>query len=436
MTDQIDVYKIGKSPEELQRALIDLRSEYDTHIHDGVSSKTFQTVVADTVSTRTILIRKLSYADPTGGLWAGLIENIMVFNLGNATDFLKWNGSSLSISGNIGGGSITIGTNAWHVDSSGNMWWGSSATYTGATIKISNAGVANLSGLVVGTNVNIGTAAATADMTTIVGGIVTTSYLNAREVTVLGAVTAGSLNGVTMSIGSSNSIFKADSNGISLGNATFALAPFNVNMTGDVTVSSLRRKDFHWFTVFESMDGYSKTVDVGGAFSIGYNGVTSATGTTIYDLNTFEKYVLNNSYNQFTWDKRRSISFCLEPSNVTDKEEALGMGDVQLSDNRVNHVGFYFLNNAVYGSTGDSTTATLLDLSTTLSINTIYNFKINYIPGVGAEFFISGVSKGTMTTDLPSGDGNADILLGWYNQTNTTASNNTLLSYYDFWQAN
>ena len=37
-------------------------------------------------------------------------------------------------------GAITIGTNAWHVDSSGNMWWGTSTTYAGATIKISSAG--------------------------------------------------------------------------------------------------------------------------------------------------------------------------------------------------------------------------------------------------------------------------------------------------------
>lgn len=42
--------------------------------------------------------------------------------------------------GAISGSTIAIGTDAWHVDSSGNMWWGSSATYAGATIKISSVG--------------------------------------------------------------------------------------------------------------------------------------------------------------------------------------------------------------------------------------------------------------------------------------------------------
>ncbi len=60
----------------------------------------------------------------------------------------------------------------------------------------------------------------------------------------------GALSGGTISIGSGNSIFKADSNGIYLGNATFASAPFRVtpagvltatdaNITGAITATSL-----------------------------------------------------------------------------------------------------------------------------------------------------------------------------------------------------
>lgn len=46
--------------------------------------------------------------------------------------------------GDLVAGTIAIGTNGFHVDSSGNMWWGSSTTYAGATIKISSAGSVNL----------------------------------------------------------------------------------------------------------------------------------------------------------------------------------------------------------------------------------------------------------------------------------------------------
>ena len=48
----------------------------------------------------------------------------------------------------------------------------------------------------------------------------------------------GALSGGTISIGSSNSIFKADSNGIYLGNATFGSAPFRVTPAGALTSTS------------------------------------------------------------------------------------------------------------------------------------------------------------------------------------------------------
>ena len=55
----------------------------------------------------------------------------------------------------------------------------------------------------------------------------------------IGSITAGSMAGVTLSIGSDNNIFKATADGISLGNATFASAPFRVDMLGHVTASDL-----------------------------------------------------------------------------------------------------------------------------------------------------------------------------------------------------
>ena len=49
---------------------------------------------------------------------------------------------------------------------------------------------------------------------------------------------SGELSGGTISIGSSNAIFKADSNGIYLGNATFGSAPFRVTTAGALTATS------------------------------------------------------------------------------------------------------------------------------------------------------------------------------------------------------
>jgi len=57
--------------------------------------------------------------------------------------------------------------------------------------------------------------------------------------TFLGTLIAGSLFSGDIAIGAGNAIFKADSNGIYLGNATFASAPFRVSMAGAVTATSI-----------------------------------------------------------------------------------------------------------------------------------------------------------------------------------------------------
>ena len=54
----------------------------------------------------------------------------------------------------------------------------------------------------------------------------------------VGGTFSGELSGGTISIGSSNSIFKADSNGIYLGNSTFSSAPFRVTPQGSLVASN------------------------------------------------------------------------------------------------------------------------------------------------------------------------------------------------------
>lgn len=88
----------------------------------------------------------------TGGTGGLLFSKGLIFAksgtptivLDGETGDATFSGTLTAASGSLG--AITIGTNAWHVDSSGNMWWGNYANYASATIKISSAGVANFTG--------------------------------------------------------------------------------------------------------------------------------------------------------------------------------------------------------------------------------------------------------------------------------------------------
>lgn len=72
------------------------------------------------------------------------------FYIGNTSQYLNWTGSALVISGSISASSIdipdTVTTNSFHVDSSGNAWWGAT-TLAGATASVTAAGVATFAGL-------------------------------------------------------------------------------------------------------------------------------------------------------------------------------------------------------------------------------------------------------------------------------------------------
>ncbi|MFA5394629.1 MAG: hypothetical protein WC346_01270 [Methanogenium sp.] len=106
----------------------------------------------------------------------GVASGVATFTIDSTTGNATFAGTLSAASGTLG--AITVGSNAFHVDSSGNMWWGNFASYAAATNKISTTGVANLSGLTVGTNVGLGTAMDSASTTTLIGATVTASYIS------------------------------------------------------------------------------------------------------------------------------------------------------------------------------------------------------------------------------------------------------------------
>jgi len=160
--------------------------------------------------------------------------------------------------GSITGGSIEIGTNAWSVDSSGNMWWGNDADYSTAVsnggITISSAGAVNFtSGVFSGdltgatgtfsANIKIGDKATFAadgnDGVFISSDGISLGDENEFQVTNAGSLTAkagtiANWNIRTSDIysGTDSDYIQLGSTGIQLGDSTFGDAPFSVTNAG------------------------------------------------------------------------------------------------------------------------------------------------------------------------------------------------------------
>jgi hypothetical protein len=82
--------------------------------------------------------------------YLGYATDLYGIGIGDSTHYLKYDPTNhLRIAGSITASTIDIGTNGFHCDVNGNIWWGASATYASATIKISAAGG------IVGSTINI-----------------------------------------------------------------------------------------------------------------------------------------------------------------------------------------------------------------------------------------------------------------------------------------
>ena len=218
--------------------------------------------------------------------------------------------------------------------------------------------------------------------------------------------------------------------------ANRATAVFNVDEAGNTTVNSLRRKDFHWFTLFESIDGYGKSTQGTGSFALsGGNGIVSITGTVSGNENELQKIVYNSGVQAFNWDKSKSGKFSiLVQANMTNHEMWIAVGVIQSSTNR--HIGFKMINGAVSGTVANGTTESSVALIS-LSNNQVYvlEYYYNYDEGV-VYFYVGGTLYGSVNTNIPTGLSFANWLLNWTWKTTTTAAKEMYLSFIDLWQSN
>jgi hypothetical protein len=104
-------------------------------------------------STGGIESGKQAWSDTTAGYFLGIdTDGIAKLNIGSASKYIKWDGSTLTVVGGVSISSLdipdTVTANSFHVDSSGNAWWGS-ILLANAVGKILNTGAATFSNMTI-----------------------------------------------------------------------------------------------------------------------------------------------------------------------------------------------------------------------------------------------------------------------------------------------
>jgi hypothetical protein len=124
-------------------------------IMDGVNSKSLLSgTLSATMSQElgALYANKTAFDNTVAGYRLGIdTDGIAKFYIGDATSYINWDGSTLTITGGLSVSSIDIGgadATSFHVDVDGNMWLGA-ATFGSAPAKISNAGAATFSSITI-----------------------------------------------------------------------------------------------------------------------------------------------------------------------------------------------------------------------------------------------------------------------------------------------
>jgi len=161
---------------------------------------------------------------------------------------------------------------------------------------------------------------------------------------------------------------------------------------------------FFWHTVFDSLDGIYQSTTNSASITLNSNYVELATGTTAnsqFALDKQPEYEINT----FTWSKNRRFKVRAYFSAATNQEIWITIGAVTATGR---HVGFKVINNTLYGTVADGAAENTLNCGT-ISAGS-YLLEVVWDTG-SAEFFVNGVSQGTLSTNIPSGTVQADHIL-------------------------
>ena len=224
--------------------------------------------------------------------------------------------------------------------------------------------------------------------------------------------------------------FHVDSSGNTWwGATTFANAAASIDDTGNMIVNSLQRKDLHWITLFESIDGYAKS----GTPILNQDSVTLI--TTASNGNACELQKIATYSTHFTWAKMRRIKFGFKISAQNSQDVIIATGVGQYASRTQNHFGFYISNYTLYGITADGSNYNVVSYGT-IAAGVGIECEAVFTPGVDVKFYFNGTYFGSSVVNLPSGTTSANWLFDAEITTRQNVANSVLITYFDFWQEN
>jgi len=408
-----DLYRQGS-------AVYQTASGYETEGGGGVAITTgTSTIPPDMIGSGTLVSNvqqtngaiaavKTNFDDNDAGFILGFdTDGTAKFLIGDASNSLYWNGTTLAIKGAVSASSIdipnTTTANSFHVDTNGNAWWGAT-TLAGAVAKVLNTGAATFtSGSIGGWTIG----ATTLSSTNIV-------IDNANEkITVGSGADQITLNGVTGDISSAGATWSLAGDGTITGFLDYVVG------AGTNAVKTYHNFVIPWVDPADTTTAI--WVEVNMPLTYYYTYVTGQASlnsvASVITEAVFRGVGSSIGRRSFADGKSFVCEFLLD-FVVSGSGPQGGFGVVSgvaplndYDDQTVDAACFtYDTSGNLYAHTANAGVGHTTTQITGITLGNVNSYRIEFNAASNVKFYINGVLKTTITTTLPDGE---DIKFGY-----------------------
>lgn len=192
--------------------------------------------------------------------------------------------------------------------------------------------------------------------------------------------------------------------------------------------------DLFWETWFESLDGWNQIVSGTGEITLDEDYVELGTGLTPHSSVRIDK-LTGYPTPALSYSKKQQLKTKIwlrsKISKICDAWIVRGNPGI------VPHFGFIVSGGKLYGTVGNNSVNTTLELETLGAADYIIERKLvaSFKPGVECRFFVDGNDLGAISTNLPSGPtGNNYLMYLKLENPGVAEQKYLFMSMYQFWQ--
>jgi len=180
------------------------------------------------------------------------------------------------------------------------------------------------------------------------------------------------------------------------------------------------------YSSLESVDGWRIGLSGSGSVRVGADGAVLKTGTTLGSDAHIARDRYAKAYGKpfsgTNWDKNPRVLFWFHLATDTYQEAFVGIGRIPYKIPNGVCMGFKIVNDKVYGCVADGVAESTVELWT-ITLWESHKWEARLTSGVKCEFWMDGVKKAEITTNLPSGKNDLGF---WFGIKNTAAEDKKL----------